>query len=160
MSTRKLLEAIRIVKENERRALESYAEAAQSINNPMGKELFTQLSEFEKYHYEQLSALENSLEAEGDFISYEGKVFPLPPVFEVEAAKDPGEKSVMAILTEAMQLEKDAEEAYADLAQQIPDPKGHEMFSRLSDEEHNHYRVLREAFWALTNLGEWKWSRS
>lgn len=159
MSTQKLLEAIRVVKENERRALESYAEAAQTISNPMGKELFVQLSEFEKFHYEQLSALEKSLESAGDFISYEGKAFPLPPLFEVEAAKDPDQKSVMAILTEAMQLEKEAEGAYADLAQQIADPKGHEMFSRLSEEEHKHYWILREAFWSLTNLGVWKWSR-
>ena len=157
MSTTNLLEAIRVVKENERIASESYADAAQKISNPMGKELFEQLSEFEKFHYARLTALENSLEEEGNFITYEGKEFPLPPIFEIKAAKEPDQKSVMKIISEAMQLEKKAEKAYADLAVEITDPQGHEMFSRLSEEEHNHYRILTRAYKSLKDTGAWKW---
>ncbi|MGB5844273.1 MAG: ferritin family protein [Anaerolineales bacterium] len=159
MSTPNLLDAIRVVKENERIASESYADAARNISNRMGKELFEQLSKFEKFHYEQLTTLEKSLEDKGDFINYEGKEFPLPPTFEIKAAEEPNQKSLMGIISEAMELEKQAEKAYADLAAQITDPQGHEMFSRLSEEEHNHYRILTEAYWTLNNLGVWKWSR-
>jgi rubrerythrin len=159
MITPNLLDAIRVVKENERIASASYADAAQKIGNPMGKKLFEQLSEFEKFHYEQLTALETSLEEKGDFINYEGKEFPLPPIFEIKAAQEPSTKSVMTIISTAMDLELQAEKAYADLAAQTTDPRGHEMFSRLSEEEHKHYRLLLDAYWTLNNLGTWTWSR-
>jgi rubrerythrin len=159
MSTPNLLDAIRIVKENERIASASYADAAQKIRNPVGKKLFEQLAEFENFHYEKLTALEASLEEKGDYIDYEGKEFPIPPTFEIKAAQEPDTKSVMTIISEAMNLERQAENAYADLAAQTKDPLGHEMFSRLSEEEHMHHRLLSKAYWTLTNLGTWTWSR-
>jgi rubrerythrin len=156
MSATNLLDAIRVVKENERIASEKYANAAKSLTQ-VGKELFIQLSEFEKFHYERITALEKSLEEKGDYISYEGKEFPLPPIFEIKAAEEPNKKSVMQVITEALELEIQAEKAYADLAVQITDPQGHQMFLRLSEEEHNHYRILTKAYWSLNNLGVWKW---
>ena len=159
MSTPSLLDAVRVVKENERKASASYADAAQQISDSLGKQLFQQLSEFEKFHYEQLTALETSLVESGDFINYEGKVFPTPPSFEIKAAQAPATKSVMTIVTEAIDLEKQAEKAYSDLAAQTTDPRGYKMFRRLSEEEHNHYRILSDAYWTLNNLGTWKWSR-
>lgn len=158
MSGTNLLDAIRVVKENERIAAETYADAAQRISNPIGKELFKQLSEFEQYHLAKVSALEKSLMENGNFISYAGKAFPLPPVFEIKAAQELNRKSVIAIVNDAIDLEKQAEKTYADLASRVTDPEGHAMFSRLSEEEHNHYRILTEAYWTLTNLGVWKWS--
>ena len=158
MSTPSLLDAIRVVKENEKIALESYAEAAKNISNPMGKQLFEQLSEFERFHYEKLSILERSLEEKGDFINYEGKEFPLPPVLEIKAAEEPNRKSIMSIISAAMDLEKQAKKAYADLAAQVTDPQGHKMFSRLSEEEHNHYHILMGAYWSLNDTGVWNWS--
>jgi rubrerythrin len=160
VSTTSLLDAIRVVKENERVASKSYAEAAKKIRNPIGYELFCQLSDFEKYHLKQLISLEKSLQEKGNFIKYEGKVFPLPPKFKIEAAQDPDQKSVMRIITEAMELEKLAEKAYADLAAQLSDnSQGYRMFLRLSEEEHNHYRILTEAYWSLNDRGVWKWKR-
>ena len=159
MTTTSLLDAVRVVKENERLASQSYAKAAKTIRHQMGKELFTQLSEFEKYHLKQLTALEKSLQENGDYINYEGKAFPLPPKFEIKAAEEPNQKSVMMIISEAMELEKQAEKSYADLAAQLTDPQGQRMFLRLSEEEHNHNRILSEAYWSLNDRGIWKWSR-
>lgn len=159
MSATNLLDAIRVVKENERIASQKYADAAKSINHQMGKELFTRLSEFENYHFVQLTALEKSLLEKGDFLKYEGKAFPMPPKFDIKAAEEPNQKSIMRIITEAIELEKQAEKAYADLAAELTDPQGHEMFIRLSEEEHNHYRILTEAYWSLNDTGVWKWTR-
>ena len=159
MNTNNLLDAIRIVKGNEKIASDKYAEAAKTISHPRGKELFTQLSNFEQYHYEQVSALEKSLEQSGDFINYEGKEFPLPPVFDIKAAQDPNHKSIMTIIAEAIDLEKTAEKSYSDLAAQVTVPQGRQMFIRLAEEEHNHYRILNEAYWTLNELGVWKWTR-
>lgn len=159
MNTPSLLDAVRVVKENERIAAASYADAAQKIGNSLGKQLFMQLSEFESFHYEQLSALETSLMESGDYIDYQGKEFPIPPTFEIKAAQEPDTKSVMTVITEAMELEKQAEKAYADLASKTTHPQGFLMFTRLSEEEHNHYRILSDAYWTLNNLGTWKWTR-
>ena len=157
MNTPNLLDAIRIVKENERLAVESYANAAKRIN-PLGKKLFEQLSEFEKYHYDRLTALEKSLEESGQFINYQGKELILPPRLEIKFAEEPDHKSLMEIISEARKLERKAEKAYADLAAQLEDPQGHEMFVRLSEEEHKHFEILSEAFWSLNQTGVWKYA--
>ena len=159
MSIPNLLDAVRAAKENERVASQSYAEASRKIKNPIGKKLFEELSEFEKYHFEQLTVLETSLEESGDYINYQGKEFPTPPIFAVKAAQEPETKSVMSIISEAIELEQEAEQVYAEIANQTTDQRGYEMFSRLSEEEHEHYRLLTDAFWTLTNLGVWRYSR-
>ncbi len=158
MSNTTLLDAIRVVKQNERIASDTYAGAAKKISNPLGKQLFEQLSEFEQFHFVKVSALETSLLEKGTFLSYEGKDFPLPPIFEIKAAQDADRKSAMGMITDAINLERLAEKTYADLSDQVTDPEGHAMFRRLSEEEHNHYRILTEAYWSLTNRGVWKWS--
>ena len=97
MSTTNLLDALRIVIENERLASDSYAKAALLITNPGAKQLFEELSKFEQFHFEQLSALETSLDETGDFFNYKGKEFPTPPIFEIKAAQEPNMKSLMKI---------------------------------------------------------------
>ena len=157
MTAPNLLDAVRVVKENERIATQNYAEAAKKIDNPLGKTLFEELSKFEAYHFEQLTALEKSLAASGEFINYQGREFPQPPVLEVKAANEPNAKSLMTIITQAIDLEKEAEKAYADLANSTTDPRGHDMFTQLSEEEHKHFRLLTDAYWTLSNFGEWKY---
>jgi rubrerythrin len=159
MGKTSLLDAVRVVKENERIAALSYASAAEKIKHHFGKELFTQLSEFEKYHLERLTALEKSLEASGDFINYEGKEFPLPPVFDVKAAREPDKKSIMTIISEAIELEQQAEKAYVSLAIDTIDPRGKKMFVTLAEEESIHERILLGAYWTMNELRIWKWTR-
>jgi rubrerythrin len=72
-------------------------------------------------------------------------------------AKDPNSKSEMAIISQAIDLEKEAEKAYADLASSTADQRGHDMFTQLSEEEHRHFRLLTDAYWTLSNFGEWKY---
>jgi rubrerythrin len=157
MSTTNLLDAIRIVIENEKLASDSYAEAARIISNPFGKQIFEELAAFEQYHFEQLTALVTSLEESGQSLDYQGRDFPTPPVFEIKAAEEPKLKSVIKIITEAMDLEKEAELAYAKLALRAQDSQAYGMFRRLSAEENMHWRILQDAYWTLTNLGTWTW---
>ncbi len=159
MSTSSLLQAIQAAKENERIASRRYQEAAGVIGHPRGKELFSQLSEFEKSHLQMLTQLEKSIMDNGKYVDYAGTVFPQPPTFEIKAAQDPNHKSIMKIITEAIDLEKTAERTYIDLAGQISDPYGRKMFTRLAEEEHNHYRILNEAYWTLNELGVWRWTQ-
>jgi rubrerythrin len=159
MVTSTFMDAIRVAKENERIASESYAGAVKNLINPLAKELFVQLSEFEKFHLEKLTALEKSLQESGEFIQYEGKEFPLPPVFEIEAAKEPDKKSAMQVITEARELETQMQKAYDSLAAQAPDGRGREMFYKLAEEERKHFFILTEAWWSMNDTGEWKWTR-
>ena len=152
-----LIDSVRVVKENERLAIKSYAEAAKKVTNPYCVQLFEQLSDFEGYHYERLTRLEKSLEETGEYIDYEGRDFPLPTILEIKIANEPQQKSVLDILTGAMDLEKAAAKAYADLAANIDDPKGNDMFARLAKEEHIHYKVLYDVYDQINTLGTMKW---
>lgn len=158
MSSITILDAVRVVKENERIAADTYAEAAKNLRNPIAKQLFERLSEFEQFHYAMVSALEKSLVEKGNFITYDGKDFPLPPLFEIKAAQEANKKSAMAVVQDAIELERQAEKTYTELAGRVADPEGHAMFRRLAEEEHKHYRILQEAYWSLANHSVWKWS--
>jgi rubrerythrin len=158
MSTTNLLEAVRIVKENERFSEEFYDQATKETGSQLGKDLFQQLCQFEKFHYDRLAELEKSLMEKNDYIKYEGREFPMPPKLGPEPVEEPHHQTVINIIDKALELEKKSEKAYSDLAAEIPDQQGHAMFRRLAEEEHNHYRILTEAYWTLSNLKVWKWS--
>jgi hypothetical protein len=159
MTPSTLLDAVRVVKENERIAAENYAGAAKNLTNPFARELFEQLSGFEQFHLEKVTALEKSLQETGKYIHYEGKEFPLPPIFEIEAAQEPNKKSAMQVISEARKLEEQAQAAYNSLAAQCPDKQGKDMFQKLAKEEYQHYLILTEAYWSLNETGKWQWSR-
>ena len=158
MFAKNLLESIRVVRESERKAAEFYGEAAKNTGDPMSRELLEQLSDFEQFHYARLTKLVEQLETSGDFFEYEGRDFPAPAEIVPKAVEDPHQQMSMNIISRALELEKQAELAYAGIAEQIIDPQGRAMFRKLSQEEHNHYRLLNEAYWNLTNFREWKWS--
>lgn len=119
-----LADAIRIAKENEKTAADFYANAAKTSRNSMAKKLFDQLTEFEKIHYERLTALEKSLSQKGVFISYAGTDFTLPPNLVIRMPELPDRPSVMKIITEAADLETRAENGYNALAEQTTDFRG------------------------------------
>lgn len=108
---------------------------------------------------EKLTCLERSLQESGSYIRYEGKPFPLPPVFEIKAAEEPDKKSAMQVISEARQLERQAEKVYSSLVAECSDQQGRDMFQKLADEEHLHYKILSDAYRSLNNTGKWSWTR-
>jgi rubrerythrin len=150
MGTPNLLDAVRVVKENERLAAENYAGAANQVKDSMGKKLFEVLSEFEKVHYAQLAALEKSLQESGDFAVSQGKEFALPQL-ETLASNELAQGSLAEVITKAMELEKRAEKTYTDLAERVSHLQGHDIFVRLAEQENRHYLFLRDAYWALSD---------
>jgi len=157
MDTPNLINAIRIAKESEMIAADLYTSAAKLIVT-LGKVIFEQLSEFEIFHYDLLTALEKSLREKGEFIQYDGKVMILPPVIIIRLADVPEHKSMLQIISEAMGFEQQAEKIYADLAAQVTHPQGHKLFTRLASDERHHYDILKDAFWSLNQTGKWEWS--
>ena len=157
MKTTSLLESIHVVRENEKRVAEFYADAAEKTGSPAGRELFGELVKFENFHFHWLTVLEKSLKEKGDYIFYEGRQFPLPPVIEPTAAEEPRHQSVLDIIERARQLERQSEKAYSDLAREITDPQGRAMFKKLAGEERNHFRILEEASLGLEHSKAWRW---
>jgi bacterioferritin (cytochrome b1) len=153
-----LLDAIQIAMAAEQKAAGFYADAAQETANPLGRELFEQLVEFERHHYRKLAALEKSLRDEGGFIGYEGKELQSPALGEADGFEEAHRASVMGIISAALDVEREAEKRYGALAKRTTDPAGRSMFKRLSEEEHTHYRVLNDAYWSLNDRGVWVWS--
>ena len=150
-----LMDGIRIAKDNERAASEFYARAASTAGNSWTRKLFEQLTEFEQIHYDRLTDLENSLRNKGAFVEYAGTEFVVPPEMVVRLPEVPDKSSLMKIINEAVDLEARAENAYNKLADITTDKVGHDMFSRLAEEEHKHYILLKDVYWTLNNLGEW-----
>ncbi len=157
MKTTSLLDSVRVAKDNEKKSAEFYADAAEKCVSTSGRELFGELVKFENYHYHWLTVLEKSLKEKGNAITYEGREFSLPPLLEPQAAEEPRHQTVLDIISRAMELERQTEKAYADLAAEITDPQGRAMFKKLSAEEHNHFRILQEASSGLENTKAWRW---
>lgn len=151
-----LLDALQIAMQAEQKAAALYADAAQETSNPLGQRLFEQLADFERHHYNKLSSLAESLRDGGAFIEYEGKDMQYPVPGEVKSIEAAGKMSAMAVITMAIDVEREAEQRYTTLAQQTTDPAGQSMFQRLAEEEHTHYLILSDAYWNLNNRGTWE----
>jgi len=150
-----LFGALQIAKEAEQKTAAFYADAAMKTSNPWGKRLFEQLTEFENYHYQKLSALEDSLRDKGAFIRYEEKELNVSAVSSILNGKEENPKSVVDILSMAMDIEVEAQKRYKSLQQQTNDPDGKDMFKKLAGEEAQHYKYLNDAYWALNQRGDW-----
>jgi len=151
-----LQDALQIAKAAEQKAAALYADAAQKTGNPLARELFNKLAEFEHHHYDKLIDLEESLREEGAFINYESRQMELSTSGEVKSIEEPDRKSAMAIITMAIDIEEDAETRYAELAERTSDPNGRSMFEQLAEEEHDHYLILNDAYWSLNDRGVWE----
>lgn len=152
-----VLEAIQLAQEAERQAAAFYADAAQKISHPLGHKLLQELERFERHHYDKLVALEDSLRRTGTFIEYEGKGMETHPPAASEITVERQPATAMEIITLALDAEQSAERRYESLAERTSDATAHEMFRRLADEEHMHYRILRDVYWNLNNRGVWWW---
>ena len=148
-----LLDAVRLAKEAEHQASTLYGHAAQEATNPMVRRLFEQLSQFEDIHYRKMLELEESLRDKGVFVQYEGTgEVPISAPGEVNRIEGVKRTSAVKALDQAIQIEVKAESRYAALAEQTTDPDGRKLFEQFAREEHNHYLVLQNAYYDLSNL--------
>lgn len=154
-----VLEAIQIAKDAEQQAAAFYADAAKNLTHPIGRKLLEELAEFERHHYAKLVELENSLREKGAFIEYEGKGMKTKPPSRSEITVEKAPKQAMEVVALALDAEQKAEKRYNELAEHTSDPTAHDMFQKLAEEEHMHYRILRDAYWNLNNRGVWSWKK-
>ena len=152
------LKAVKVAMEAEKEAYQFYAQAAKKTQNPKGKDMFKQLSEFEMNHYQKLKELSKSLADKKEWIHYSGiplkkKLIPLKTV----KAKGQEQLTDMDALKMAVKEEKKAEAFYRSMADLTNDPRGKDMYKRLAQEEALHEKLLNDQFYTLHNTGVWSW---
>lgn len=157
-----LEEALDIAMDAELKAQAFYAQAAVEVQDPQGHDLLGRLAAFERYHYEQLTKLAQSLEEDGQYIEYEARTVdqfaPLAGSGEAAGTSVEEIQDVPAILSTAIANEKIAGERYRTLAEETRDPRGQDMFRKLANEEMIHQRILEDEFFSLSNKGVWGWA--
>ncbi len=158
MNNQELIEAVKAAMGAELKAADFYKNAADNTSDPAGKNMFLELTRFEQSHHDALSGLLESIQAGGSLSEYAGISFAVPKA-EAPTGSIPKDELTTQIdaLTTAIAAEKKAKETYAQLAAKSDDPLLVALFSKLSDEENLHRKVLEDQFYALSNQGHWVW---
>jgi rubrerythrin len=155
------LDAIKASMETEMDAHNFYSRAARKTQNPKGRDMFSQLADFEKNHFRHLKALYDSLKKEGKWIAYSGSAFPKKGKKIREDLSIKGGIGSQAddidALSMAIKEERKAGKYYLEMAQETEDSTGRDMFKKLAREEELHEKVLNDQFYSLTNSGLWTW---
>jgi len=155
------VDAIGVAMEAEMDAHNFYSKAAQKTKNHKGRDMFSQLADFEKNHFHHLKALYDSLKGEEKWIVYSGTTFS-ERGNEVSRDLTIGEEvgsqaNDLDALSMAVKEERKAQKYYHEMAKKTTDTLGRDMFKKLAREEELHERVLNDQFYSLTNKGLWTW---
>lgn len=157
-SDREDIKAVKVAMAAEMEAYQAYTKAAKMTKNPRGKDMFQQLSEFEKNHYAKLKSLLKSLEEKGEWILYEGTELKQKKI-PLKASKPKGQEQLSDLdaLKIAIREEKKAQQYYRSLSELTKDPRGKDMYKRLAKEEELHEKLLNDQYYSLHNTGYWSW---
>ena len=138
-----------------------YSRAAQKTQNPKGRDMFSQLADFEMNHFRHLKDLYDSLKEGGTWIAYPGTTFSkkgkkisTPSSMRKEVGPQADDLDALSM---AIKEEKKAQKYYSEMAEKTADPLGKDMFKKLAREEELHERVLNDQFYSLNNNGVWAW---
>jgi rubrerythrin len=155
------LDAIKAAMEAENDARNFYSRAARKTQNPRGKDMFSQLADFERNHFLHLKGLYDSLKGEGKWIPYSGTTFPdkgKKMGTDLSMEKEVGSQADdLDALSIAIKEERKAQKTYREMADEAADPLGKEMFKKLAREEELHERILNDQYYSLNNNGVWTW---
>jgi rubrerythrin len=155
------LGVIKAAMEAENDAHNFYSKAAQKTKNPKGRDMFSQLADFEGNHFLHLKALYHSLKGEEKWIAYPGTEFPGKEKkirTELTVGNEVGSQADdFDALSMAIKEERKAQKYYQQMAQKTTNPLGRDMFKKLAREEALHERILNDQYYSLNNSGVWTW---
>ena len=150
------MNALEISKKMETDAIKFYTEAAAKTKYPAGKQMFLTITEDEKRHLELISQLIQGMNIPVDDVSPMKRV---KTVFEslkdemmqkVEASKD--EMDAFKI---AMEMEKEGKKFYEKSLAEAKTEKEKALFTRLVEEERQHYEIFANTYNHLSDTGNW-----
>jgi rubrerythrin len=125
-----------------------YRKFAEQTEDPAARAMFERLAQDEVMHLELLRNVKALLEADGEWIRYEG--VPLPPVEGAPIfSRERVEQNVVAYTSDlsalrvAYLIEKDAVDFYRRAARETDDPNGKRIFLDLVKMEEGHLALLQ-----------------
>jgi rubrerythrin len=150
------MNALEIARKMETDAIKFYTEAAGKSNYEAGKKMFLSITEDEKRHLVLISDLIKGMNITIQDVSPMDKV---KTVFE--SMKDSMMKKVAASKDEmdafkiAMEMEKEGEKFYQQSLAAAKTDKEKALFTRLIEEERQHYTIFANTYSHLSDTGNW-----
>ena len=150
------MNALEVARKMETDAIKFYTEAAGKTGYEAGKKMFLSITEDEKRHLTMISDLIRGMNIKIDDVSPMGKV---KTVFE--SMKDTMMKKVAASKDEldafkiAMEMEKEGEKFYRTSLAAAKTDKEKALFTRLIEEERQHYEIFSNTYSHLSDTGNW-----
>ena len=151
------MNAIKIAIKTENDAIIFYKEAAEKTRHPFGKKMFLSIMEDEKRHLEDLGCIMKGLDIKVRDVV--GPMKRIKTIFEenrddllerIQATTDE-----MEALRIAMRMEKESIDFYEKVSKEMQTPKGKTLFERLAKEEQEHYSILSNTYFFLSDSGSW-----
>jgi rubrerythrin len=148
--------------EIERQGEAFYKEAAEHIQDPMGKAVFQTLAREEVQHVRLLQAEYETIRNEQEWMELdEARVCePQSPLKLFPDERDaalmiPADATDLDALKLAMKFEEDGYHGYAKAGAETDDPKGKKVFDFLARQENSHYAFLQKTHEYLATEGAW-----
>lgn len=158
----KRMSALKFALENEQKEREFYLANARRTKNLAGKNMFKQIADEEKEHYEMLKKLHEQWEMKKKWPttiplkvgkSASGKI--LKSMSEKKAARIKGNEDDLKAVRTAIDFEARGMALYTKLEQGSDDPKEKAFFNLLASIERQHFLSLRDTEEFLTDPVSW-----
>ena len=162
MDEQERLNALDVALNNEMREREFYLNNAKRTKNEVGRAMFQKIADEELEHYERLKQLHETwkkretwpetvpLKVEDTIV----KDVLADMVKKAEKMPEKDDDDLKAIRT-AIDFEAKGEAYYAQIRDNVKDPREKEFFGLLSRIEHEHYLSLKDTEEYLTNPASW-----
>ena len=162
MKEQENLNALEVALANEMEEREFYLKNAERTKNPVGKAMFNQIANEELEHYERLKEIHQRWERNEKW----PETVPLKvndtivknilkdSVKGVDMIPEKDDDDLKAIQT-AIDFEAKGVSHYANLRDNVSDPREKEFFNLLSKIEHEHYLSLKDTEEYLTDPASW-----
>ena len=156
------LNALQVALNNEMKEHEFYLKNAERTKNPVGKAMFEQIGGEELEHYQRLKELHANWEKDKKWpetVPLKVKDTVVKSVLKKAAQKAPktakGDADDLKAIRVAIEFEGKGAAYYANLRDQVSDPKEKAFFNLLANIEHEHYVSLKDTEEFLTDPASW-----
>lgn len=130
-----------------------YKDAAQKASTRAGKKFFKKLAAFEQTHYDNIAAIIEARQS--------GNPPRLTPTAQNrdrdvvkrdnEKTFEPGDEEILEVITLAIRAEKEAQNRYLEIAQNLEDHEEKAIFNDLAEDENMHRRILEDQLYQMLN---------
>ena len=150
MDEKERLSALEVALNNEMREREFYLKHANRTKNPLGKKMFQQIGDDELEHYERLKQLHQKWTKQEKWPETvplkvkETIVKDILVEFLKKVDKTKGDSDDLEAVRTALDFEAKGAKFYAEIRDNVTNPKEKEFFDLLSKMENEHYLSLKD----------------